>query len=92
MDEPRVRLGAARREPLDRPRVHRKRLVLLALADLDVVERGAVEHERRVERREHRVDRGVVGDVEIGAGRRVNLRAALQQRLRGRRPAGRLPR
>ena len=50
--EPGSASRAAHRQPLDRARVHRERLVLLALADVDVVERRAVEDDVGSERGE----------------------------------------
>ena len=81
MHEPRAVVGAARGEPLHRTRVDRERAVLLALADLDVVERRAVEDDRRPHVVEHGANGGVVGDVEVGAGRRDDLRIAAKLRL-----------
>ena len=55
------------------PRVDPECLILLVLAHLYVVKGGAVEHDCRMNRREGRPDRGVVGDVELAAGKGHDL-------------------
>jgi hypothetical protein len=79
MDEHRVCIGAAPGESLDRSGVHRERLVLLALANLHVVESRAVEHDRWAMRGKNRLHCVVVGDVEVDMGQREHLLAVLQQ-------------
>ncbi len=86
--EARAGLGAAGRQALYRPHVDRERLVLLALADLHVVEGGAVEARASAPGRRTRArlrDSSVTSrSVRDGAG---SLRAALQDGLESRRPA-----
>ena len=59
-------LRAAPREVGDRADVHRERGVGLALADVEVVERRAVEDDVGRDLLERAIDRGAVGDVELG--------------------------
>src|SRR5215211_3890026 len=89
MDEPRSRLGAALREALHGTGVHLERAVLLALADLDVVEGGAVEDDLGTHPLEDPPDGVVVRDVELRPGRGGKRRGARGQehlQVRGKLP------
>jgi len=59
------RLGAPVRQALHGARVHLERPVLLALAHVHVVERGAVEHDLGPHLLERARQGGVVRDVEL---------------------------
>ena len=75
MHQLRVRLSAALRQAFHGARVHRERAILLTLADLDVVEGGAVEHDLRPHFVEVAPD-GIVVGVERLATRRRRARPA----------------
>ena len=81
VDQLRAALGAALGEPLHGAGVHLEGPVLLALADVEVVEGGAVEDDLRLGTIEGRLQRGVVGDVELVVRRRMEPDGAGREQL-----------
>ena len=76
--EPRAGVCAALRETLDSSCVHLERAVFLALADLDVVKRGTVEDDCRLDPFECLLQRPLVGDVEFAAAGRGHQAAVAE--------------